>query len=160
MKILIATDGSEFSEAAVETICQTVKTAENVEVKIVSAYEPAIMVAAAPYAVYAAENPAVEKEMRELATQSVARRTKNPRAFSGFAGKSFDAHFMRLARTEHRRRSRRLGRGFNRRRLARLRFLGANVSRLGFERRRSARALFGDGRAETEKTQRQYLLKR
>ena len=72
MKILIATDGSDFSEAALEAICRIVKTAENVEVKIVSAYEQAIMVAAAPYAVYTAENPAVEKEMRELATQAVA----------------------------------------------------------------------------------------
>lgn len=71
MKILIATDGSEFSEAAVEKICQMTKNAENTEVKIVSAYEQPIMVAAAPYAIPAGYNPSLEKEMREFATQAI-----------------------------------------------------------------------------------------
>ena len=37
MKILIATDGSEFSRAAVEKAGQIIKDAENTSVKIVSA---------------------------------------------------------------------------------------------------------------------------
>jgi nucleotide-binding universal stress UspA family protein len=72
MKILIATDGSEFSEAAVEKICQLVENAENADIKIVSAYEQPIMAAAAPYAMPAGYNPILEKEMKELATQAVS----------------------------------------------------------------------------------------
>jgi nucleotide-binding universal stress UspA family protein len=72
MKILIATDGSEFSEAAVKKICQMVKNSGNTEVKIVSAYEQPIMVAAAPYAIPAGYNPILETEMKELATQAVS----------------------------------------------------------------------------------------
>lgn len=72
MKILIATDGSEFSEAAVEKICQMVKNAGNAELKIVSAYDQPIMVAPAPYAIPAGYSPILEKEMKELATQAVA----------------------------------------------------------------------------------------
>ena len=72
MKILIATDGSEFSEAAVEKICQMVTDAGNAEVRIVSAYEQPIMVAAAPYAIPAGYNPILETEMKELATQAVS----------------------------------------------------------------------------------------
>jgi nucleotide-binding universal stress UspA family protein len=72
MKILIATDGSTFSETAVEKICQMVTDTANAEVKIVSAYEQPIMVAAAPYAIPAGYNPVFEEEMKGLATQAVS----------------------------------------------------------------------------------------
>lgn len=72
MKILIATDGSEFSETAVEKICQMIKNTENAELKIVSAYEQPIMIAAAPYAIPAGYNPILETEMKEFATQTVS----------------------------------------------------------------------------------------
>lgn len=71
MRILIATDGSEFSDAAIEKICQMFKNPENQELKIVSAYEPPIMVAAAPYASPAGYNSGLEKEMRGFATQAI-----------------------------------------------------------------------------------------
>ncbi len=72
MKILIATDGSEFSDAAVEKICRIIKDAENTSVKIVSAYEQPAMAVAAPYAISAGYNPALEKEMKEFAGQNAA----------------------------------------------------------------------------------------
>jgi nucleotide-binding universal stress UspA family protein len=73
MKILIATDGSEFSDAAVETVCRMFKNSADTDVKIVSAYEqPLMAVAAAPYAIPAGYNPVYEKEMQELASQAVA----------------------------------------------------------------------------------------
>lgn len=72
MKILIATDGSKFSETAVETICQIIGSTENTEIKIVSAYEQPIMAAAAPYAFPTTYNPVIEDELRELATQAVS----------------------------------------------------------------------------------------
>src|SRR4051812_21807498 len=71
MKILIATDGSVFSDAAVEKICQILKNADNAEVKIVSAYEQPVMVAAAPYSISAGYNPVLETEMKGLAMQAV-----------------------------------------------------------------------------------------
>ncbi|MDQ3750988.1 MAG: universal stress protein [Acidobacteriota bacterium] len=39
MKILVATDGSEFSKAAIEKCCQIVAEPENTAIKIVSAYQ-------------------------------------------------------------------------------------------------------------------------
>ncbi len=72
MKILIATDGSEFGEAAVEKICGMVKDAGNVEIKIVSAYQHPLMAVAAPYPIPVGYNPNLEKEMSESAAQAVA----------------------------------------------------------------------------------------
>src|SRR5688572_19864152 len=71
MKILIATDGSEFSNAAAEKICQMVENAPDAEVKIVSAYEQPRMAVAAPYAISAGYNPVLEKELRKMAEQAV-----------------------------------------------------------------------------------------
>ena len=39
MKILIATDGSEFSKAAIEKCCQIIAKPENTTIKIVSVYQ-------------------------------------------------------------------------------------------------------------------------
>jgi nucleotide-binding universal stress UspA family protein len=71
MKILIATDGSEFSETVVKTSCELLKNCENTVVKIVSAFEPPLLVAAAPYAVPVAYNPNLEKRMRDAAEKWV-----------------------------------------------------------------------------------------
>ena len=72
MKILIATDGSEFSEAAVEKICQMVKNSENTEIKILSVYEQPSLAVAAPYAIPVGYNPSLEKELKKSATQAVS----------------------------------------------------------------------------------------
>jgi nucleotide-binding universal stress UspA family protein len=73
MKILIATDGSQCSLAAVETACRRVENAENAEIKIVSAYEQPIMAAAsAPYAIPVGYNPVLEKELHDAATLAVS----------------------------------------------------------------------------------------
>ncbi len=71
MKILIATDGSQFSDAAVEKIGQMVENAAEVFVRIVSAYEQPVMAVAAPYAISAGYNPILEKEMRAMAEQAI-----------------------------------------------------------------------------------------
>lgn len=73
MKILIATDGSEFSKAAVKTICQMATNTENTRVKVVSVFEPPIMVAAAPYALPVEYNASLDKGLREQAVQAAAR---------------------------------------------------------------------------------------
>jgi nucleotide-binding universal stress UspA family protein len=72
MKILIAADGSKFSETVVEKSCELVRNIEKVVVKIVSAFEPPLMTAAAPYFVPAPYNPKIEQAMRGAAEQAIA----------------------------------------------------------------------------------------
>jgi nucleotide-binding universal stress UspA family protein len=42
MKVLLATEGSEFSNAAIEKCCQMFAESENTEIRIISAFEPMI----------------------------------------------------------------------------------------------------------------------
>lgn len=67
MKILIATDGSEFSRAAIEKACEAVIIPEN-EVKIVSVYEDYASAAAEPFTVSAE----YVKEMNRLGHENSA----------------------------------------------------------------------------------------
>jgi len=53
MKILIATDGSRFSEAAIGKACEFAKGMENLSIKVISIYEAQVPVAAEPYALSA-----------------------------------------------------------------------------------------------------------
>lgn len=53
MKILIATDGSNFSNAAIEECCKIVAEPKNTKIKIVSAFEDAYAFAAEPFAISA-----------------------------------------------------------------------------------------------------------
>lgn len=53
MKILIATDGSEYSRAAIEEYCRMFAEAENNEVKIIAVYEEVFPLAGEPFALSA-----------------------------------------------------------------------------------------------------------
>jgi nucleotide-binding universal stress UspA family protein len=53
MKILIATDGSDFSRAAIEKCCRMLKLAEHPQIKIISVYEQVAPMAAEPFAISA-----------------------------------------------------------------------------------------------------------
>lgn len=70
MKILIATDGSEFSKAAVAEGCKFFKP-EDDEVMIVSAYEDAAPIAAEPFAISAEYYQKLEDAVREQAEEFV-----------------------------------------------------------------------------------------
>ena len=64
MKILLATEGSNFSKAAIDTCCQIFRNTDGVEIRILSAAEP-LIVPMEPFAVSAeymadAERSAVE----------------------------------------------------------------------------------------------------
>lgn len=50
MKILVATDGSKFSQRALEKACEFSVGAKDVSYKVISVYEPPIPMAAEPYA--------------------------------------------------------------------------------------------------------------
>lgn len=53
MKILIATDGSNFSRKAVEKCCEMLNLSENPEIKIISVYEQMAPMATEPFAISA-----------------------------------------------------------------------------------------------------------
>jgi nucleotide-binding universal stress UspA family protein len=53
MKILIATDGSEFSQKAIETACMMAAGRDDVAFRVISVYEPQAPIAAEPYAISA-----------------------------------------------------------------------------------------------------------
>ena len=72
MKILIATDGSGFSKAAVEECCRMIIRPENAEVLIVSAYEDAYPIMAEPFAVSAEYYQKLDDAVCEMATNFVA----------------------------------------------------------------------------------------
>lgn len=50
MKVIIATEGSEFSNAAIDKFCQMFGANEDVHVRVVSVFQPA-MIPAAPFAI-------------------------------------------------------------------------------------------------------------
>lgn len=51
MRVIIATDGSEFSRAAIRKCCELVIDPANTSILIVAAYEDAIQIATEPFAV-------------------------------------------------------------------------------------------------------------
>jgi nucleotide-binding universal stress UspA family protein len=53
MKILIATDGSDFSKAAVRKACEFIVDPAKARIRVVSAYEDSYPIAAEPFAVSA-----------------------------------------------------------------------------------------------------------
>lgn len=70
MKILIAVDGSIYGDEAVETIGKTIKDAE---IKIVTVYETPLLAVSTPYALPVGIDPALEKEIKNSARETVAR---------------------------------------------------------------------------------------
>jgi nucleotide-binding universal stress UspA family protein len=77
MKILIATDGSDFSRAAVEKGCEMLRMSENPQIKIISVYEQAAPLAAEPFAIsapyYQELMDAQRKQCETFAADSAAR---------------------------------------------------------------------------------------
>ncbi len=72
MRILIATDGSEFSEAAIEESCRTVIHPETADVLIVSAYENVYPISPEPFAVSAEYYQQLDDAVREQADSFIA----------------------------------------------------------------------------------------
>jgi nucleotide-binding universal stress UspA family protein len=68
MKIMIATDGSEHSMAAVEECCRMIIRPDTAEVLIVSAYENAYPMAAEPFAISAEYYQQLDNAVREQAS--------------------------------------------------------------------------------------------
>ena len=74
MKILIATDGSDYSKAAIEKACEMVVKSENTAIKIVSVYQAYLPFDMYPQSVQYAEEfeRAMHKQAEEYADEAVA----------------------------------------------------------------------------------------
>ena len=72
MRILIATDGSDYSKAAIEECCRVVIRPNNAKILVVSAYEDAYPIIAEPFALSGEYYQKVEDAVRELALSFVA----------------------------------------------------------------------------------------
>jgi len=76
MRILIATDGSEYSRAAIDKCCEMIANPKDAHVKVVSAYEDSYPIAAEPYAVsaefYQQIINAAENQSAEFAADAAA----------------------------------------------------------------------------------------
>lgn len=74
MKILIATDGSDYSRAAIEKCCEMAVNQENTAIKIVSVYQAYLPLDTYPQSVQYAEEfeRAMHKQAEEYADEAVA----------------------------------------------------------------------------------------
>jgi nucleotide-binding universal stress UspA family protein len=66
MKIVLATDGSSFSQLAVEKCCELVRLRVGTKVKVIAVYETQTVVAAEPFAISAE----FYQQMTEIARQN------------------------------------------------------------------------------------------
>ena len=79
MKILVATEGSEFSKAAIEKCCTMVDGTADTDIRIVAASEPAV-VPVEPFAVSAEYIRALDAEKRAQAEEVVSRAEQEVRS--------------------------------------------------------------------------------
>lgn len=71
MKVLMATDGSKFSRAAIEKGCEIIGGGENISVKVISAVATPYVAASEPFAVSADYYRDLEGELRKEAKKNV-----------------------------------------------------------------------------------------
>lgn len=71
MKILIATDGSDYSDAAIRECCKMVVDPKNVEILIVSVYDDTYPLATEPFAMSPEYYQQLEDGIREQTTSVV-----------------------------------------------------------------------------------------
>ena len=69
MKILLATDGSEFSRQAIEKACAMLSGGDGNQIEIISVYEPVAYTGTEPFAISAEYIQEMEKIGREQATK-------------------------------------------------------------------------------------------
>jgi nucleotide-binding universal stress UspA family protein len=76
MKILIATDGSQYSRKAVEKACELISAGKHAEIKIISAVERVLPMAAEPFGISGDFYIQVERDLRKQAENSAAEAEK------------------------------------------------------------------------------------
>lgn len=71
MKILIATDGSKYSKAAIDECCRMILNPERDEVQVVSVYENAYPITAEPFAMSQEYYEKLDETVRNIAASYV-----------------------------------------------------------------------------------------
>lgn len=72
MRVLVATDGSEYSKMAVAECCRTVIQPDTTEITVVSAYEDAYPITAEPFALSADYYQKIDEAVHEMAQEFVS----------------------------------------------------------------------------------------
>jgi nucleotide-binding universal stress UspA family protein len=72
MKVLIATDGSDYSKAAIAEACRIVIKPDVTEIKVVSAYEDAYPITAEPFALSAEYYQKIDEAVHSQAQEFVS----------------------------------------------------------------------------------------
>lgn len=86
MRIMIATDGSDFSKYAVEKTCEMVVKPAEAVVRIISVYEHILPMAAEPFAISSEYYQEIEKEIAKQTEDYAEQAAKDVREhFSGTA---------------------------------------------------------------------------
>ncbi len=76
MKILIATDGSEFSRCAVEQACKFISTKKHTDIKIISAVERITLMSVEPFGASNEYYAQMEADLQKQAAAAVAEAEK------------------------------------------------------------------------------------
>lgn len=85
MRVLVATDGSEYSKMAVAESCRTLIQPETTEITVVSAYEDAYPITAEPFALSAEYYQKIDEAVHAQAEEFVSEAAADIRKF--FPGK-------------------------------------------------------------------------
>ena len=88
MRILIATDGSDFSDFAVKKCCELIGNPEETAVRVISVYEHMLPMAAEPFAVSSEYYQDIEKEIRKQCVDFTEKSAMQVREY--FSGKPID----------------------------------------------------------------------
>ena len=97
MKVIIATDGSDFSRAAIAKFCQSIVKPEDTQIKIVSVYQHLEPIAAEPFAVSADYFARFEAEAEQRAKDFVEDAVEQVREFFPNANIQIEAEIPRGA---------------------------------------------------------------
>lgn len=88
MRIMIATDGSDFSDFAVKKVCELIGKPDETSVRIITVYEHMLPMAAEPFAVSSEYYQEIEKEIKKQCVDFAEKSAKEVREY--FAGKTID----------------------------------------------------------------------
>ncbi|MBK9768830.1 MAG: universal stress protein [Chloracidobacterium sp.] len=146
MKILIATDGSSFSTAAVEMAAQLLPNRSDTQVKLISVYEKLGPMVTEPFGVSIEHYREAENAERKLAEEAVISSSDKLRA--SFPDEIYDRDRggTRSIVAYHRGDSGRMAGRYDRCGFARLWFLGTQPAWFGLRRSCSSGTLYGAGR--------------
>lgn len=80
MRVMIATDGSDFSKFAVEKCCEMIVKPAETTVRIISVYEHILPMAAEPFAISSEYYQEIEKEVAKQSKEFAEQAAANVRA--------------------------------------------------------------------------------